>query len=248
MAQAVFAMTAKDRVVGAGGSLPWLRLPADMKRFVSITESHPLNRFMNVVVMGRKTWESLPRRSKPLPNRFNAVVTSQTEETLELPSGVMRIPSLEDPHKVIDDIREHFPFAKNVMIIGGPSILMPLLPIINKLHITYVAGLPRLTKNTNRTKMPYIGKFFRFRKADICAVRGSPCMTSDGKRVRVDLTFLTADVKYRTSSCGSIGSTTSSEQSWVVFDQPESLPDLGSYCELDSASDTKLTAKGISKA
>lgn len=56
----------KNRVIGREGKIPW-HLPEDLKLFKSITTSH-------TVVMGRKTWESLPK--KPLPNRQNIVMTN----------------------------------------------------------------------------------------------------------------------------------------------------------------------------
>ena len=58
---------ARNRVIGRDGDLPW-RLPEDLKRFKAVTLGKP-------VVMGRRTWESLPR--KPLPGRPNFVVTRQ---------------------------------------------------------------------------------------------------------------------------------------------------------------------------
>lgn len=58
------AAVAANRVIGAGGKLPW-RLPEDLRHFKALTLGHP-------VIMGRKTWESL---GKPLPGRENIVVT-----------------------------------------------------------------------------------------------------------------------------------------------------------------------------
>jgi dihydrofolate reductase len=56
-----------NRVIGRDGDLPW-HLPADMKRFRELTSGH-------AVVMGRKTYESLPERFRPLPNRRNLVLS-----------------------------------------------------------------------------------------------------------------------------------------------------------------------------
>lgn len=54
-------------VIGAGGGLPW-RLPEDLAHFRALTDGHP-------VVMGRRTWESLPARFRPLPGRRNLVLS-----------------------------------------------------------------------------------------------------------------------------------------------------------------------------
>ena len=62
---------ARDRVIGADGKLPW-RLPEDMALFRELTTG-------GTVVMGRRTWESLPERFRPLPGRTNVVLTSDPE-------------------------------------------------------------------------------------------------------------------------------------------------------------------------
>ena len=58
--------------IGFENQLPW-HIPADLKRFSSITTN-------NIVVMGRKTWESLPEKMRPLPNRLNIVITRNRDK------------------------------------------------------------------------------------------------------------------------------------------------------------------------
>lgn len=66
MTEIVLVLAVADNgVIGAGGAIPW-RIPDDMKRFKALTIGKP-------IVMGRKTWESFPRR--PLPGRTNIVIT-----------------------------------------------------------------------------------------------------------------------------------------------------------------------------
>lgn len=60
------------RVIGNKGDIPW-KIPADMKRFKELTNG-------GVVIMGRKTWDSLPPKFRPLPNRINIVLTRQKNE------------------------------------------------------------------------------------------------------------------------------------------------------------------------
>ncbi len=60
---------AQDRVIGRGGAMPW-HLPEDLAHFRAVTGGSP-------VVMGRRTWESLPERFRPLPGRRNIVVSRQ---------------------------------------------------------------------------------------------------------------------------------------------------------------------------
>lgn len=68
---AVLAVDAQGGI-GKDGGIPW-HLPADLKHFKEITEH-------SVVIMGRKTWESLPDVAKPLPNRINIIVTSRARQ------------------------------------------------------------------------------------------------------------------------------------------------------------------------
>lgn len=67
---------AQDRVIGHQGTMPW-HLPEDLAYFKQVTSGAP-------VVMGRKTWESLPERFRPLPGRTNIVVTSDPERATEI--------------------------------------------------------------------------------------------------------------------------------------------------------------------
>jgi len=64
---AIIAAVAKNGVIGQGNALPW-HLPEDMQHFKALTTGH-------TVIMGRKTWESLPPRFRPLPQRRNIVVS-----------------------------------------------------------------------------------------------------------------------------------------------------------------------------
>ena len=61
------AALGRNRVIGKDNGLIW-KLPGDLPRFKALTSGHP-------VIMGRKTWESLPERSRPLPGRANIVIT-----------------------------------------------------------------------------------------------------------------------------------------------------------------------------
>ncbi len=85
MKVALVAAVARDGVIGRDGGLPW-RLPEDMAHFRSVTIGHP-------VVMGRRTWESLPVRFRPLPGRRNVVVTRNASWHAD---GAERAASLED--------------------------------------------------------------------------------------------------------------------------------------------------------
>lgn len=106
-----------DRVIGRRGDLPW-HLSEDLKRFKTLTMGHP-------VIMGRKTWESLPKR--PLPGRQNIVVSRNPEFVAE---GAETATSIEEALQLCNDSE---PF-----IIGGGSIYTAALPLCSQLMVTEV--------------------------------------------------------------------------------------------------------------
>ena len=78
--------------IGKSGQLPW-RLKGDMAFFMRLTTEPPVPGSQNAVIMGRKTWESIPDKFRPLPQRLNVVISNNPE--LPLPAGVSRAISLD---------------------------------------------------------------------------------------------------------------------------------------------------------
>ncbi len=76
----------ENQGIGIKNQLPW-HLPGDYRHFVETTSD-------GTVIMGRKTWESLPDKYRPLPNRLNIVLSSQSN--YDLPEGVLLAHSLDD--------------------------------------------------------------------------------------------------------------------------------------------------------
>jgi len=126
----VAAIVAMDegRIIGKNGALPW-HLPEDLAHFKALTSGH-------VVVMGRKTWESLPPKFRPLPGRVNVVV-SRTPRDLQLPSGVYGAGSIDDALVIADRVTD---VDRIVWIIGGAEIYKNALPLCDELHLTLVSG------------------------------------------------------------------------------------------------------------
>ncbi len=116
---ALIAAVARNGVIGHDNRLPW-KLPEDMQRFRSLTMGHP-------VVMGRKTWDSLPR--KPLPERTNIVVTRPAEFTA---AGALVAPSLEAALTAArgDALRRG---VNDIAVIGGSEIFAATLPLTNRI-------------------------------------------------------------------------------------------------------------------
>ena len=118
---AMIAAVGPDLELGSGGDLVW-HISADLKRFKQLTIGHP-------VIMGRKTWESLPRR--PLPGRLNVVI-SHALWNLE---GALCV---QTPGEAIEACRdEEMPF-----VIGGAQIYKAFLPLSDVLYITRVDAVP----------------------------------------------------------------------------------------------------------
>lgn len=114
---AIVAMAA-DRAIGRNGDIPW-RLPEDMAHFKSSTMGHP-------VIMGRKTWESLPKR--PLPGRRNIVVSRN--------AGYMA-----DGAEVFTSVAEAVAAcepAEEPMLIGGASLYAAAMPMCTRVIATEI--------------------------------------------------------------------------------------------------------------
>ncbi len=120
----IIAAISKNNCIGKDGRLPW-RIPEDMARFKALTTGH-------VVVMGRKTWESIPEKFRPLPDRVNVVVTRQTEYAV--PQGVEIFSSLDDVFASYA-LRPTF-YA--LFIIGGAEIYRQSIDRADVLEITQV--------------------------------------------------------------------------------------------------------------
>ena len=127
----VAAVVAMDeaRVIGRDGTLPW-NVPEDLAYFRSVTAGH-------VVLMGRKTWDSLPDAVKPLPGRTNIVVSRRSAE-LDLPGGVLCAASPEEGLQIAKQAA--MSQSKHVWIIGGAELYKALLPQCDEVHLTVIHG------------------------------------------------------------------------------------------------------------
>jgi dihydrofolate reductase len=120
----IIAAVARNRVIGKDNRLLW-NIPEDMAHFKTLTASH-------TVVMGRKTWESLPPRFRPLPNRRNIVISRQADYAAP---GAEVADSLENALKLAST-------AVTVFVIGGEQIYAQAMGIADRLEITEVDREP----------------------------------------------------------------------------------------------------------
>jgi dihydrofolate reductase len=108
-----------NRLIGKDDTLPW-HIPADFKHFKAVTLGHP-------IVMGRKTYDSLPKR--PLPGRSNLVVSRRPS-----PDGLTVFDTIEAA--LAEGRRE----SDEVFVIGGQSIYEQTIGIADRLLVTHVDG------------------------------------------------------------------------------------------------------------
>jgi dihydrofolate reductase len=121
----------EDGGMGLDNTLPWPHNSEDMRRFKRMTE-------FGIVVMGRKTWESLPVR--PLKNRINVIITTQNIGSWHDPMTNTEIVSAAGELPVIIDTLMQRYAGKTIWVIGGPEIIYQSAPRLERLHITKIPG------------------------------------------------------------------------------------------------------------
>jgi dihydrofolate reductase len=119
---------AENGVIGQGDAIPW-RLKSDMQRFKALTLGKP-------IVMGRKTYESLPRR--PLPGRTNIVITRNPD--YQAPGAVITTSFTAARELAIGDALRRS--ATEIAVIGGAEIYAQWMAVADRLEITEVHDTP----------------------------------------------------------------------------------------------------------
>lgn len=117
--------TAKNRVIGKNNQLIW-HLPKDMKFFMDTTIHHP-------VIMGRKNFESIPEKYRPLKNRDNIIITRNRNYTAE---GCAIVHSIEESIEYVNKNLK----TNELFIIGGGEIYKKCLEmdIVDRMYITHI--------------------------------------------------------------------------------------------------------------
>ncbi len=113
----IIVAVSEDWGIGKNNELLWT-LSEDMKRFKRLT-------YGNTVIMGKRTWESLPR--KPLPGRKNVVLTDNPGECIDYSVTAY---SIEDALKKCEN--------EEIFVIGGGSVYRQFMPLADRLYITHV--------------------------------------------------------------------------------------------------------------
>ncbi len=116
----IVAAIARGGVIGRDNAIPW-RVPEDARHFRALTMGHP-------VVMGRRTWDSLPTPYRPLPGRRNVVLSRDPDWRA---AGAERAGSLDEALGLVDG-------APRVFVIGGADVYAAALPIADDLLLTEI--------------------------------------------------------------------------------------------------------------
>ena len=120
----LIAALTTNRVIGKNNDLPW-HLPDDMKYFMNTTKKH-------AVIMGRKNYDSLPAKFKPLKERHNIVVSAQPAYKAD---GATVVSSWQ---AALDEAALHTPAGGEVFVIGGAQIYQLAMSTANRLYLTEI--------------------------------------------------------------------------------------------------------------
>lgn len=119
MSLTLIVAQASNRCIGKDGGLPW-HIPEDLKHFRQCTMG-------KTVLMGRKTWESLPEKHRPLSGRKNVVITRDRSFKAE---GAILFHDLEEALKTLKD--------DDIWVIGGAEIFKYCLPFAQRIELTQI--------------------------------------------------------------------------------------------------------------
>jgi dihydrofolate reductase/thymidylate synthase len=128
-------IAAVDQKLGLGkdGRLAW-HLPEDLKYFHRITRTTEDPGLENAVIMGHRTWESLPSKARPLAGRINCVISTSSE--LDLPDGVLQFDSLDEALTALATSDR----VEQVFVIGGATLYAEAIlhPDLERIYLTRI--------------------------------------------------------------------------------------------------------------
>lgn len=114
----IIAAVSDNNVIGIGNKIPWY-IKEDLQRFKRLTLNHP-------VIMGRKTYKSIPEKFRPLPHRKNIILSSRMESS----EGIYVARSIEEALKLANDDDSY--------VMGGERVYRDFLPLSNRMELTRV--------------------------------------------------------------------------------------------------------------
>ena len=120
----------RRRVIGDQGGIPW-RHREDQQRFKALTMGH-------TVLMGRKTYDSLPEKVRPLPGRFSVVVTHRPDSVAVHPA----VETVSDPVTFVEEWRSGRREQRSpiLWVMGGETVYRATLPLADSVELTLIDG------------------------------------------------------------------------------------------------------------
>lgn len=136
METAIIAAMDQKQGIGFNNALPW-QLSGDLKHYKTITTAASIAGNQNAVIMGRKTWESLPEKFRPLPSRLNCVITRNP--AYDLPESVLKFTDMESAIATLTKEKNHY-HLETLFIIGGATLYREALEknLCQKLYLTQI--------------------------------------------------------------------------------------------------------------
>ena len=155
----IVVATGKNGEIGSKGKLLW-SIPSDLKHFKDITTSGKIN----MVIMGRKTYESLPTYPSSLPDRINSVITSKARllEENEYDEYVVFFENIEEVLGTVEECEKIVGLDNEYFIIGGGTIYKQFLPLCDKIYLTEVDQ-----------EFPEADTYFKYNKGEFKVVEES---------------------------------------------------------------------------
>jgi dihydrofolate reductase len=154
---AIVVAADRNRGIGSHGTLPW-KLPGDMAFFKQITSETRAPGKVNAVIMGRKTWDSIPPKFRPLKGRLNVVLTRNRQT--QYPEEIKTAASLDEAVRICDQ-----PTIEQVFVIGGGAVYQQALhhPCCELVYLTEIDAsfdcdtfLPAFADNFEQITMPHV--------------------------------------------------------------------------------------------
>ena len=136
---AQIAAISRNRCIGKGNDLPW-HISADLQHFKAMTTKQTDNAIKGIVIMGRKTFESMG--SKPLPKRVSFIITSQLDYAER--KGLVGKDNAHVVHNLDDALTQAAQLAKDIAletiwVIGGEQVFSDALGYTDRIELTHVA-------------------------------------------------------------------------------------------------------------
>ncbi|PKI49628.1 hypothetical protein CRG98_029965 [Punica granatum] len=187
--QVVVAAT-RDMGIGKDGKLPW-KLPRELKFFKELTSAvaDPGRNKRNAVLMGRRTWESIPRQFQPLPGRLNVVLTRSGIAGVESTEDVLLAGSVSSALELLS-ASPYCSSIESVFVIGGGEILREALDaqLCDAIHITeietdidcdtYIPAIDLSVFKPWYSSLPVVENNIRYSFVTYIRVRNSPILES----------------------------------------------------------------------